>query len=558
MRRTITAPFLLLILLCCCGGALAAPEASVDRAVVNEGDPVTLTIRREGGSGGDQPDYTPLAQDFHVYGSSESSRHVITNGRAESWTEWQTTLVPKRSGALSIPPIQVGGERTAAIAIRVQPASDTQDGSNEPLFLEALIDSESVYVQQQVLLTVRIYHAIRLDDMNLSEPELDNAQVEKIGQESFRRDIDGITYQVHELVYAIFPQQPGELHIPELVFSARQPLRSRSFFDFPGQGRGLRRLTPQFTVQVKPIPPAFSGSPWLPARDLSLLDSWSGDPERLTEGESVTRTITLQAEGLAAVQLPELKVPDVDGARLYADQPQLENLGDARGLHGKRVQGMALIPARPGQIELPPIRVRWWDVDSDSEKVAELPARRLTVHAAGGTPATPDPTALPSPADGLTVAAPATAADQRLVYWQLTTALLALAWLATLLFWRRRPAAAAPQTVKPEAVESSEKSCFAALEARCRAGDAAGARQALLQWGAARYEPPPQTLEQLAAHSDSTALVEAIQQLERVLFGNDAGSWQGEPLLGAVRDLRGRKREGSVAKDGLRTLYPSS
>src|SRR5690606_7293482 len=108
----------------------------------------------------------------------------------------------------------------------------------------------------------------------------------------------------------------------------------------------------------------------------------------------------------------------------------LENLGDARGLHGKRVQGMALIPARPGEIELPPIRVRWWDVESDSEKVAELPARRLRVGPATGATGAVQPTTLPDPTSAAPVS-PAPAADRSVLFWQVATALLALGWLTT-------------------------------------------------------------------------------------------------------------------------------
>jgi hypothetical protein len=556
--RPARAWLILTLLLWCAAATAATPEANVDRAVVGEGDSITLTIRRAGPSGGDSPDYGVLTRDFHQYGSGESSRHVISNGRAESWTEWQTTLIPKRSGQLVIPPIPLGAGKTAPIAIQVNPASATAATRDEPLFIEASIDSDSVYVQQQLLLTVRVFHAVRLDDMNLTEPELDNANVEKVSQESFRRDVDGITYQVHELVYAIFPREAGELTIPELVFSARQPQRTRSFFDFPGQGRGLRRLSRQFNVQVKPIPPQFSGGTWLPARTLTLVESWSGNPQQLTVGETITRTLTLQADGLTATQLPQVEVPTLAEGKLYADQPQLDDRGDSRGVLGKRVESMALIPTQAGQMALPATRIRWWDVTSDSEKVAELPAQILTIRPAAGAAApagTQPPAGSGIAADG--GAPTAVAAGAR--GWQIATAALALAWLLTLgLLWRqRRPAAAA--AIAPPPAREDEKPLFAVLEQACRRGDAVAARQALLRWAARYYGISPVTLEWLITRSDDPALRDAVQAMERQLFGGDGGAaWEGEALLRAVGELR-RKRPARNGDGGeaLPGLYPA-
>ncbi len=549
---------LLLALFCATpalGQGQGGPQASVDRALVGENDSLTLTIRRAGSGSRGEPDYSPLASDFHMFGSRQSNRSVVTNGRAESWTEWQVTLIPKRTGQLTIPSLTVNGERTEPIRIDVQPARATAGTTQrDPLFMEVSVDRERVYVEQQLLLTVRIFLALALEDMQLSDPEPEHARVEKVAQSNFRRDIDGITYQVHELVYAIFAEQPGELVIPELVFSGRQPLRSRSFFDFPGQGRSLRRMSPQISVTIKQIPSRFSGTHWLPARNLTLVESWNGNPEQLAAGDSMTRSLTLLADGLAAAQLPELPLPQIEGGRLYADQPQLDNSGDTRGLRGKRVESAALIPSQPGPLRIPGASVVWWDVDSDSEKVAEIPPRQLQIRPASATSPTTPATA-PTPSSALTTVGDATINPQ-LLGWQLATALLACLWLATLWWGWRRARTLPVNPTRPEAEQANEYDAFKQLQASCRANNAAAARAALLNWGMARLQRKRIDLEALLAWADNDALQRAVDEMERHLYGGqNTSAWRGEALLAALSTVRG-KRQGEPAGAGSQSLPP--
>lgn len=537
--------------------ASAVPlEASVDRSIVTQGDSLVLTIRQRGSSSGDRPDYRVLEPDFHVFGNSESSRHVISNGRAESWTEWQTTLIPKRSGALVIPSILVAGARTEPIRIQVEPigAAGSRQHSQETVFVEAELDRDNVYVQQQLLLKVRIFSAVPLDDMSITEPEFDTAEVRKVAQDRFRREIDGVTYQVNELAYVIFPREPGELTIPELVFSARQPVRSRSFFDFPGQGRGLRKMTPQLNVRVKPIPANFTGPVWLPARNLTLVESWGGNPRELAVGESITRSVTVQADGLSAAQLPAAVLPQSAGARLYGDQPVLDDQDDAAGAHGKRVDSAALIPAQAGPLTLPETRVVWWDVESDSPQVATLPATTLSIRPgaanAGAAPVVAEPEPALAPA-----AAPAAGPAPIPLWWPAIAAALAAAWLLTLaLYWRLRrqlqnktpqPAAAVDQ---PEA-----KTLLRAALKACVADDAAAARTALLSWARAFYRDPTLNgLDQLARRQHDAALRAELQRLDSHLFGTETTPWRGEQLAALLRQLPAQP-----ADDDVRTALPA-
>jgi hypothetical protein len=59
-------------------------------------------------------------------------------------------------------------------------------------------------------------------------------------------------------------------------------------------------------VEVKPVPEDFPGEVWLPARSMTLEETWSVEPHALSVGDSTTRTLTLVANGLQGSQLPPL------------------------------------------------------------------------------------------------------------------------------------------------------------------------------------------------------------------------------------------------------------
>lgn len=576
MKRALTICFLLLgcvLALATHTHAAPQPQASVDRKSIAKGDSFILTIRAEGTGDYAAPDYRALEQDFQVFGNSESSQRMFSNGRIESWTEWQTTLVPKHSGRLVIPAIEAAGGLTQPIVVQVEPASGNvvADGT-EPIFIEVQTDRKEVYVQQQLLLTARVYVAVALADMQLTKPEFADASAKQTSETTFEREINGTRYEVHELTYAIFPQQAGTLTIPELVFSAVQVGRPRSLFDFPGQGRALRKLSEQLSVKVKPVPPSFSGPVWLPARNLTVSSSWSGDPHHLAAGESITRSIDIRADGLLASQLPTLDAPQLDNAKFYADQPQLDDQQDNTGAHGKRVENAALIPTRAGSLEIPPQKIVWWDIDTDSEKVATLPAETLTIKpgaqgavdtAIAPSVAQPAPSAqTPSPAP-----VPAATAQSNNAFtapwWPLAALLLAIAWLITLLlFWRQRRRIAAVNKTQGMPEEPFElKDAWSDFVAACRMNDAPDARRALLRWARLFYpERNLRGVEQLQRFTDDPQLGRELQLLDNRLYGTlpDSGEWNGETLLQVVTALKKSRGKNDATNERLATLYPAS
>jgi hypothetical protein len=137
-----------------------------------------------------------------------------------------------------------------------------------------------VFVQGQLLLTLRVQQAVNLESRSITELEIENAYVETLGQNSFQRMIDGRPWLVHEIRYAIFPEASGELRIPARPFPDAWAPGRRTLFDTRPAGRLIRRQTEEIVVPVLPRPDSFPDATWLPAADLSIEEQWSGEPRR--------------------------------------------------------------------------------------------------------------------------------------------------------------------------------------------------------------------------------------------------------------------------------------
>ncbi|MGI9286033.1 MAG: BatD family protein [Pseudomonadales bacterium] len=466
----------------------ASVKAFVDRDKISIVDSFSLTIRSSEGSAFDNPDFTALEEDFDVLSTRRSSQHSIVNGRAESSMEWHIDLAPKRSGDLVIPPIEVNGVSTEALVIQVSDAPPpSQRAGNDPVFLESEIEQNEAYVQAQLILTVRIYYAVAIArGAELEELEIADALVTKLNEASYETTIRTMRYNVHEVKYAIFPQRSGELRIPPQTFSARlSGQRSYSMFGAT-RGKTVRARSQEHSIRVKPKAAKYTAKHWLPAENLSLVESWSKDPEQLRVGEPITRTITVITQGLQAAQIPPLDMQDLANAQQYPDQAKNNDEPSLDGVTGTRIESVAIIPSAGDSLQLPEIRLPWWNTKTNKQEVAIIPAKHLPLLGGSAVRLTPIPTNTaaddPTTQPTTNAAPPPAAAVSK--FWVYSAGLMALAWALTLwyVFYLRQRVQRAATTAEPT-TQFNEAQAFAKVNAACEQRKPADVRTALINWG---------------------------------------------------------------------------
>jgi hypothetical protein len=305
-------------------------------------------------------------------------------------------------------------------------------------------------------------------------------------------------------------------------------------------------------MSVKSVPAAFPGEVWLPARDLTLDENWSIDPEALAVGDSTTRTLTLVGRGLQGSQLPPLS--SVQGAlnipelRFYPDQEAIDQSELENGLQGRRVQSEALVARSGGAWALPEIRIPWWNTDTDRLEFAVIPARRVAVEAAQPLNQSTSSTAAAGAID-----TPSPSAPQWL--WALSASgWLIAALLACLLWFNRQPGqplahSSRSGSASPETIRQSLVAVRRGIELQ----DAASLRGAILDWGALHSGSTVASLQKLASIS-SPPLAEKLLTLDEALYGKGDLAEAARGLIETLREEPPVTQKRGVSAD--LALYP--
>lgn len=512
-------------LLCLLWAVLAQAEpllrASVDRTRLEAGESLELTLESQDVTEFGKPDLRALENDFEVRGTRQLNSLHSLDGETRASTRWIITLLPRRSGSLRIPELQLGQSHSQAIDLQVLQADASRQDSASQVFIEASLDTADVYVQAQAVLTLRIYHSVALyDDSSLSPLQLENAKVEPLGESrTYEKEINGVRHGVIETRYAIYAQQSGTLDIPSLTFTATAAASPDDAAAANGTARAGRQVQVSslpLRLAVRPIPPTWpAGLAWLPARSLSLEEHWNPDPDsqQVQIGDSLTRNITLRAEGLSSTQLPPLPATEITGLRRYPDQPLLRNEIGERGMTANREEREALVPTHSGALALPVLEVAWWNTREDHLEHSSLPARTLNVQ---------DNPALSAD----TPVGDSSSASSLLWPWQLATLLFALtSVLGFALWWRAR---SQPAVLRAAQSGPSPRTLLDDLKRACQANDPQATRQALDAW--ARQQP--ETLAEMAARF--VPLSDALDGLNGALYSESGQYWQGEDLWRAI------------------------
>ncbi len=558
--------FILLILLAfLLSNTVSAKDvtARVDRTQIQEYESVWLIIRSSGDASG-SPELAPLEKDFDILGQSKSSQVNIINGKMESSSEWSINITPKSTGELQIPAIAIGDDFTNPITLKVKPASDLSDSNeNRKIFIETEVENRQVYVQSQIAYTVRLFYSAGLNGGSLSEPELKNAVIERLGEDvSYDTERNGNHYTVIERRYAIFPQNSGELIIPPLEFNGqiidgnRQSQRRNVFDPFGRQATRSVRLKSE-AIRMSVLPQPDQSATWIPARKLTLLEKWSPDTPEFRVGEPVTRTIQIQATGLSASLIPEITLPALDGMKLYPDQPATENKNDGIWITGTRQEKIAMIPTVSGSMVLPEINITWWNTQTKKAQTATLPARNIEVLPAITNGQTEQPVTLTQPTANTDLSAQPPKTDQ--FPWHWLTLAFGIAWLVTLVaWWKAKHSIQTPAPTQTNSMNNSSlRSVKKALKTACNNNDNRQARIALLNWANIVWPESKWTgLSSIAPQFDQPSLQSAITELDQSLYSNDTDAWNGKNLWNLISKQEWPRKSSPSSHSTLSPLYP--
>jgi hypothetical protein len=559
--------FLTLLLCLCTSHLLAAVNVFVDRNEINLNESFNIRFEIDA-SVNVNPDFSPLERNFEILSRSQSTSVNMINNSYRASTHWTLDVMAKKAGSLEIPPIEFGNDFSQKKTISIKDAAPGQSGGTaEEIFFEVDAQPRNPYVQAQVIYTIRLYRAFNTHDSSLTEPQLSGAKaiVEKLGDDiSFDTRRKGRRYLVVERRYAIFPQSSGDITIEPVVFTGQVSSGRRSLFDFGLKPRLIRTRSEKIELIARPIAEAFQGKSWLPTKQMQLSETWSQDPPEFREGEPITRTLAVIAEGLTSGQLPVLQAPIPESFRQYPDKAELNDKYNPEGVIGMRQEKIALIPTNPGDFVLPEIEIPWWNTETERMEVARLPSRTVSVQTASAAAQSP-PNAqslaqkgVPEQKDLLT--APVSPLDTPSIddqstpfIWIIVCVILALGWMITALLWWR--SVRIPRSrLSPDSPNPNARKAIKWLKQACESGNPVEAKNALLTWSAVQWLDNPATSLGLLADRCSGPLKEEILKLNHTLYSPSAVPWRGGTLYKAINQFSAMQTQQN--KDHAQALEP--
>lgn len=527
-------------------------DVSVDRNPVSIEDSFQILFTMSESPDG-TPDFSPLEQDFTILNQSQSSNASWVNGKSSRTIRWTLNVLAKNVGNITIPVIKFGQDHSEPVTVTV-----TQDDNNkaadtdQDLFLDVEATPISPYLQSQVLYTLRLYRKVDIAQAKLSDPELPDAVIEKLDEDSnYATKVNGVDYSVTERKYAIFPQKSGKVTIKPLVLTAEVVVNAQhGFSGFFNSTQTKRVTSKEITLDVKPAPASFTGTHWLTAEQLEIKQEWSGDFEQMKVGEPLTRTLSLLAKGATVGSLPELNSTKTDERlKTYPDQPILKEQKTTDGLLAFREEKIALIASKTGSYTLPAIKIPWFNTQSKKMEIATIPETTITV-AAGATAPTVSTTETSKPQQQTTPIIQ-TPVEQQTSNWLWVSLFLALGWLVTVFYFlTKRPNV--PVVIANDEAELSLKASINQLKKACANNNANAAKNALLAWGLAKFG-----VTSLGACADccDARLRDEILQLNQFLYAKDAPEWSGKKLFQAFIENKARAKMPVVGNGGLEPLF---
>jgi hypothetical protein len=563
MRKTRLINLLVLIGVLCAflsNQVFAAVNVTIDRNLVRLNESFQLVF--EADSSPDQaPDFSGLEAYFMILNQSQSNNITIINGEYRRNNKWVLQVMPKQTGDFVIPAISFDSEKTKPFQISVKPVSQAGVGGQDELIFDLEVDKSTVYVQGQVLVTLRLMVDRNISGYQMSDLTIKNMDVviEALGEvKQYQTRLGDKDYIVLEKKMALFPQQSGSLEIEPVIAEVQITKRSLSLFGATPNGGNIRRIGSKgLSIEVLTIANESSAKQWLPSTQLSLTEEWASDIKTLIVGEPVTRTITLVVEGLTSAQLPELKQPQVDGIKRYPDKPLLQDKKTDVGIVGIRQQKIALIPTEAGIYTLPAVTIDWWNVVTGKQEQAKIPSRTIEVklgaNARLADPATQSQQPI-SPIYNAALAPLASQAEDNESFWVWLSFILAMGWVGTIFIWwygKHKNFGEGPLTkdrLKIDKLKTlGQRKAMAQLTQSCSSNNARDTRDNLLVWAnSLDTKQCFNNLNQLGFHFGDEFQVQ-INDLNQSLYGGLEEAWKGADLLRSC---------GSIAAH-LKSLQPT-
>lgn len=327
-----------------------------------------------------------------------SSQYVNGKGSSVSSITYTYTVMASSKGTFTIGPATAIADGKAvasnSLRIKVLPADQTGGGSSnkaasrslsstkvsaQDLIIEGSVNKTSVYEQEAIVLTYKIYTLVDLrgfDNVKLPDfkgfqsQEVELPQTKQFSLERYKgRNYNSVIYRQ----FVLFPQQTGKLVINPARFDASVAKAVHTddpfdaFFNGGSNVVDVKKsiITPQITVNVKALP---GGKPANFCGGVGAFTlSSSVNSQNVKTNDAITIRITISGVGnLKLIETPKIEFPK--DFEVYDPKVTNKFTLTKNGLSGSKVIEYLAIPRYAGDYKIPSASFSYFDSNSNSYK----------------------------------------------------------------------------------------------------------------------------------------------------------------------------------------------
>lgn len=319
------------------------------------------------------------------------------------------TLMPQRTGTFTIPSasIMVNNQKYTSngLTIKVLPADQQSDESsspadngrksspknisNENIFIRTIPSKTSVYEQEALLITYKLYTLVDVAQcVNKKMPDFDGFLKQEIEQTQNKQfsyeNYNGRNYGTVVLYQTLlYPQRAGTIQIDNAVFESVIRVQNQTsihsiFDDFFDSYTNVTKnlVAPGLKITVKPLPEdkpmVFGGA----VGNFTMSSSISA--QEVKENEAVTLKINIAgSRNMKLIKTPEVKFPS--DFEIYDPKVTNNFKTSASGVSGTKTIEYLFIPRHSGNFEIPPVEFSYFDLRDKTYKMLRTPSYSLKV-----------------------------------------------------------------------------------------------------------------------------------------------------------------------------------
>lgn len=314
---------------------------------------------------------------------------AIVNGKSYSSKEGQIEILPSSSSSSnSQSNSNNGGTQDAQNHEQANSRHNAKIGDKD-LYMDVTASKTSVYEQEAVLLTYKLYTLVNIQQLSGEMPELDGFHVQEIdskAQMSLKYErVNGRNYGTAVWrQYVLYPQKTGKIKVPSISFEAQIEVHNTSMdpFDIFFGGGSLSQLikksikTPSVELDVKslpsPRPENFNGA----VGNYQISSSLT--PQQLNANDAATLRLVVSGHGnMKLMKSPIVKFPK--DFEVYDPKKDDKTVHTSQGAKGNVIYDYIVVPRHGGKYNIPPIEFCYFDPQKQSYQTLKTDSFQISV-----------------------------------------------------------------------------------------------------------------------------------------------------------------------------------